>query len=162
MSNTELAVKNEVRAKLIIDGLANGHTYTQIANDLGIHRNQLYALIRKEDMQALMKLEITELETKLKTWLEKNLESPNPANQRAAATELSKMVRHIQDKLYPSLFATMNVNINKDSEDKLFIYKHMWTQTVSRLPPEYRQLYLETYKEVREEELKHHPNLIDI
>jgi len=147
---TGITLKNQIRAKKIAEGLINGKTYTQIAEDLEISRNTLYAAMDKQQVKDLMILEIREYETTLQHWIQELHNSPSPANQRTAVQELAKMVKHVQDKAYPSIFRTETVNININLT-QLQQQQQLHEETLARLPPQIHQQYWTTYNQVKKE-----------
>ena len=147
---TEISLKNQVYALKIAQGLIDGKTYTAIAEELKISRPTLYAIMDKPQVQELMTREIRELETTLQDWIMELHDSPNSANKRHAVSELGKIVKHVQDKIYPSLLRTETVNINVDL-DRLQTQQHVITETLNRLPPTIRDRFWATYNTVTAE-----------
>ena len=139
-----VSLKNRIRAKKIVAGLTAGKTFTQIAEELGLGRNTLYAMMSKTEVQQLMVREVTELETKLQEWIEELHDSKSPANQRHATSELGKIVKHVQDKLYPSIFRHETINVNIDLTT-LQTREHRFTQALNHIPPTCRQAFWEAY-----------------
>jgi hypothetical protein len=133
----EATLKDHVRAKEIVQRIINHQTYTQIAEAMNLSRPALYATMNKQQVQQLMILEVTELETKLQQWITELHESKSPANQRTATQELAKMVKHVQDKLYPSIFRTETINLNLDLTP-YHQQQQIHTETLNRLPPTHR------------------------
>ena len=150
VEHTEISLKNQVYATRIAQGLIDGKTYTQIAEDLQISRPTLYAIMSKTEVQELMTREVRELETTLQHWITELHSSDNSANKRHAITELGKIVKHVQDKLYPSLFRTETVNINVDL-DRLQTQQHIITETLNRMPPTIRNKFWDIYNQVTTE-----------
>ena len=146
---SDLSLKNKIRAKQIAQGLIDGKTYTQIAKDIGLSRPALYAIMDKQEVQELMTREIKELETTLQNWIQELHLSKSPADRRHAISELGKMTRHVQDKLYPSLFRTETKNINIDLTKHLQ-REHIHSEIISRMPPTMRNLYWELDETIRQ------------
>jgi len=142
LTGTEL--KNQVRAKQIVDLLTQGHTFTEIAKQLKMGRTQLYAIMNQQGVQQLMRAELTELETNLQTLLKQLEESPSPQDKRTAAQELGKMVRHTKDKILPHLTTNLNIDITLDL-NKLQQELNRHNQTLRNLPPTIREAYWNTY-----------------
>ena len=147
VEHTEISLKNQIYATRIAQGLIDGKTYTQIAEDLQISRPTLYAIMSKTEVQEIMTREVRELETVLQNSITDLLQSENSANRRYGTGELGKMVRHVQDKLYPSLFRTETVNINVDL-DRLQTQQHIITETLNRMPPTIRNKFWDIYNQV--------------
>ena len=147
---SHISLKNKVRAKRIAQGLIDGKTYTQIAKDLDVSRNTLYAIMDKQEVQELMTREVRELETTLQRWIKELHDSESATNQRQAVIELGKIVKHVQDKVYPSLFRTETINVNVDLE-RLQTIQHVITETLNRLPPSIRTQFWTTYNQVSQE-----------
>jgi len=145
LTGTEL--KNQVRAKQIIDLLTQGYTYTQIAEELNLSRTQLYAIMNQQGVQQLMRAELTELETSLQTLLKQLEESPSPQDKRTAAVELGKMVRHTKDKILPHLTTNLNIDITLDL-NRLHQELNRHNQTLRNLPPTIRETYWNTYNQL--------------
>ena len=145
-----VSLKNRIRAKKIVAGLTAGKTFTQIAEELGLGRNTLYAMMSKTEVQQLMVREVTELETKLHDWIEELHNSKSPANQRHATSELGKIVKHVQDKLYPSIFRHETINVNIDL-NKLQTIEQQIYETLNRLPPNTRTQFWDTWNQVTQE-----------
>jgi len=143
-SIVDVSLKNQIRAKQVVEGLTEGKTYTQIAQEMNLDRSSLYAIMNKHEVQQLMIAEVRELETKLQNWIQELHESTNPTNQRHATTELNKIVRHVTDKLYPSLFRTETLNINIDYQETQ-LKQQIFTETLNQLPPTIRTLFWNTY-----------------
>jgi len=148
---TPRTLKNISTAQTIAEGLANKKTWTEIASDIGISRQQLYAELRENpELKGLIIAEITEMETQLKNWIDQNLYSQNPANQRAAMQELGKMTRHAKDKSYPTLFRTENININLDLTQLQQDRKRL-LETLNRLPPTTRTQFWNHWTQIGKE-----------
>lgn len=143
-------LKNQIRAKQIIDLLTQGYTFTDIAKQLGIGRTQLYATLQQHGTQQLMKAELIEMETHLQTLLKTLEESPSPQDKRTAAVELGKMQRHYRDKIMPHLTTNLNIDITLDL-NKLQTELQHHNETLRNLPPTTRQQYWNTYNQL-------HPN----
>ena len=142
--STGIELKNQVRAKQIIDLLTQGNTFTQIAEELNLSRTQLYAIMNQQGVQQLMRAELTELETSLQTLLKQLEESPSPQDKRTAAVELGKMVRHTKDKILPHLTTNLNIDITLDL-NRLHQELNRHNQTLRNLPPTIREAYWNTY-----------------
>ena len=143
-------LKNEVTAKQVVQAFIDGKTLTQTAQELGISRNTLYARLDKTEAQEVMLHEVRQLETQLQQWIQELHHSPSPANQRTAVQELGKIVKHVQDKVYPSIFRTETLNINIDLTQ--YQQQHQLHQeTLNRLPPTHRQQYWNTYNQIKKE-----------
>ena len=145
-----VSLKDQIRAKEIVEGLRRHKTYTQIAEEMELSRPALYAVMEKEQVQELMILEVRELETKLQTWIQELHDSPSPANQRHAVSELGKITKHVTDKVYPSIFRHENINVNIDLTNHLQ-REHLHTETISRMPTTMRTLYWQIYETVKQE-----------
>ena len=143
-------LKNEITAKQVFQAFINGETLTQYAKNKGISRNTVYARLDKTEAQEVMLHEVRQLETKLQEWIQELHQSPSPANQRTAVQELGKIVKHVQDKVYPSLFRTETININLDLTH-LQQQNQLHQETISRLPPTHRELYRTTRNQIKQE-----------
>ena len=146
----EPSLKDKITVKQTAQGLIEGKTYTQIAEEMNITREALYLRLNKQDTQTLMTLEVRKLETTLQTWIQELHDSPNSANKRHATTELGKIVKHVTDKLYPSIFRHETVNINIDLTE-LQTRENILIETISRLPPTHRELFWTTHTKVKQE-----------
>ncbi len=148
--NITATIKNQITAKQVTQGIIDGKKLYQIAADMGISREALYARTNKEEVKDLMILEVRELETKLQDWIMELHDStnlngvPNSANQRHAVTELGKMVKHVQDKLYPSIFRHETINVNIDLTE-LQTREHRFTEALNHIPPTCRAAFWEAY-----------------
>ena len=147
---TTLTLKNQVRSKQIAQGIMEGKTYTQIAEEIGISRPALYAVMGKQEVQALMERELRMLETTVLDWIMELKNSNSKVDKRVAIQELAKITKHYADKLYPNLLRTENVNVNLDYE-KMQTTELIHTETVSRMPVAMRNLYKEIYSQVIKE-----------
>jgi len=145
-----LSIKDQVTAHQVTQGIIDGKTITQIAQDMGISRPALYARMSKTGVQELMVLEVRELETKLQTWIQELHDSPSQASKRHAATELGKIVKHVTDKVYPSIFRHETINVNLDLT-RHQQREHILTETLNRLPPTIRTAFWQTYNTVTQE-----------
>jgi len=141
---TGMELKNQVRAKQIVDLLTQGYTFKEIAKTLKMGRTQLYATLQQTQTQQLMRAELTELETSLQTLLKQLEESPSPQDKRTAAVELGKMVRHTKDKILPHLTTNLNIDITLDL-NRLHQELNRHNQTLRNLPPTIRETYWNTY-----------------
>ena len=144
-TGTEL--KNQIRAKQIVDLLTQGHTFTEIAKQIGLGRTQLYAVMNQQGVRELMRAELTELETSLQTLLKQLETSPSPQDKRTAAQELGKMVRHTKDKIIPHLTTNLNIDITLDL-NRLHQELNQHNETIRNLPPTIRQIYWDTYNQL--------------
>lgn len=147
---THGTIKNQVTGKRIVQGFIDNKNLTQIAQELGLTRGGLYARLDKTEVQEVMILEVRELETKLQEWIQELHDSPNSANKRHAISELGKIVKHVQDKSYPSIFRHETINVNIDL-NKLQEQQHTLTETLNRLPPSTRDTFWATYSQVQAE-----------
>lgn len=145
-----MELKNQVRAKQIIDLLSQGYTFKEIAKELKMGRTQLYATLQQSQTQQLMKAELTELETHLQQLLTQLEESPSPQDKRTAATEIGKMVRHTKDKILPHLTTNLNLDITLDL-NKLHQELQKHNETLRNLPPTIREAYWNTYNNLPEQ-----------
>ena len=145
LTGTEL--KNQIRAKQIIDLLTQGYTFTEIAKQIGLGRTQLYAVMNQTGVQQLMRAELNELETHLQNLLQTLEESPSPQDKRTAAQELGKMVRHTKDKIIPHLTTNLNIDITLDL-NRLQQEINQHNQTLRNLPPTIREQYWNTYNQL--------------
>lgn len=144
-------LRDITRSQTIAEGLLEKKTWTEISQELGISRQHLYAELRENpELKSLVIAEITEWETQLKNWIDNNINANNPANQRAAITELGKMIRHAKDKAYPTIFRHENININIDLT-RLQQQNEIHLETISRMPPNMRQLYIQINNQIRQE-----------
>ena len=150
--STELSLKDMGRLKVAIQGLSEGKTYVQIKDELGISRPTLYALMRKQGAQDMLKAEVDEIATEIKQIIQDLLATQNSANRRHALTELGKLHKQFNDKVTPNLTqsTSLHLNVNLDYE-KLQQLEHIHTETISRLPPTHRTLYKQTYNQVTKE-----------
>jgi len=160
MTTDETTIKQRVLAKQIIDGLTQGKTYTQISEEIGKTRQALYAAMQHNQLKQLMILEVTEMETQLLNLLQEFKQSTNPTLRKTAATELGKMIRHTQDKLYPTLFQTKtltltaNINPEKQAKDTQIL-----TETINEtLPPTLAQKFWTTLKQKHSKYNQQTPN----
>lgn len=147
---TGMELKNQLRAKQILDLLAQGHTFTEVAKELKLGRTQLYTIMQRSDVRQLMTAEVTEITTKLQKTLDTLLESPSPQDKRTAITEIGKLQRHMTDKIMPHLTTNLNIDITLDL-NKLHQELERHNQTLRNLPPPTRQQYWNTYNNL-------HPN----
>ena len=143
-------LKNEITAKEVIQAFIDGKTLTQYAKEKGISRPTLYSRLAKQEAQDIMLHEVRQLETQLQEWIQELHQSPSPANQRTAVQELGKIVKHVQDKVYPSLFRTETININLDLTN-LQQEQQLHEETLARLPPQTYQHYWTTYNQVKKD-----------
>ena len=144
----DVTLKNQIRAKKIVDGLNQGKTYTQIAEDLQLSRNTLYAVMNKQEVQELMVAEVTHMETEAQRMI-KELDNSNvSSNKRHALSELGKMIRHTKDKLYPTIFRTETINVNLDLTE-LQQREHRFTQALNQTPPSCREAFWRAYNQLQ-------------
>lgn len=145
-------IKTQLRAQTLTRGLVEGKTYQQIADDLGVTRSHLYALVRnKPEYRTLIMAELELLEEEQQTLIKELENSPSPQDKRTAVVERGKNIRHIRDKILPTLSQNLNVNINTDL-DKLNTELYLHNQTLSRLPRESLNLYWTTYNKLLQEQ----------
>ncbi len=143
-ANETLSMKDQITAKQVVQGLMHNKTLTQIAKEMGITRGGLYLRMNKQEVQEIMTHEVREMETTLQTWIQQLHDSPSPANQRHATTELGKIVKHVQDKIYPSIFRTETININIDLTE-LQTRENKFTEALNQIPPTCRQAFWNAY-----------------
>ena len=145
---------NRMQARKIVNLLSEGHTYNQIAQELGVHRNTLYAIISQEDMRPLLVAEITSQETEAQRMIKELDESKNSANKRHALSELTKMIRHNKDKIYPTIFRTENlhasVTTNEFKETALLMEQVLY-ESIRRLPPDTRKAWSRHWEDIKRE-----------
>lgn len=149
--NITATLKDQITAKTVTQGLMDGKNLTEIAEGLGITREGLYLRMSKQGTQELMTIEVRELETKLQDWIQELHQSQSRADKRHAVTELGKIVKHVQDKLYPSIFRHETININVDLTE-LQQRENIFIETVSRLPPTHRDLFWKTHTQIKQEQ----------
>ena len=144
-------LKTLARSRIISEGLTEKKTWTEISRDLGISRQHLYAELRENpELKNLVIAEITELETQLQDWINQNMYGNNPSNQRTAAQELGKMIRHAKDKAYPTIFRNENININIDIQ-QIQETNEILKEAVARLPPTIKQHILDNITQIKKE-----------
>ena len=97
MNNPTL--KEQLTAEQVVQGLLDGKTYTQIAQDMKISRTTLYDRMRKQQVQQLMKTIVSAIEVKVPEWIQELHDSPHSKDKRKAVTELGKLVRRVDKKL---------------------------------------------------------------
>jgi len=151
LEDPEISLKNKVYATRIAQGLIDGKTYTKIAEELQISRPALYAIMDKPEVLELMTREVRELETTLHSWIMELHNSENSANKRHAVTELGKIVKHVQDKVYPSILRVEKISVNIDLE-RLQSQQHQVTETLNRMPPSIRDQFWSIYNKVTQEQ----------
>ena len=151
MATTEPTIKDQLTGKIVIQGYMDGNTLSETASKMGLTRGGIYARLKKAEVQEVMTHEVRGLETKLQSWIEELHDSPSPANQRHATSELGKIVKHVQDKVYPSIFRTENININIDL-DPYKEREYLHQEIISRMPPTMRTLYKEIEQQIKQEQ----------
>ena len=148
MSQTK-ELKTQARSQQIAEGLLQGKTWKDIAEEIGITRPHIHAIMRdKPEYRQLIIAEITEQETHLIELLHQLENSPSPQDKRTAAQELGKLIRHAKDKTQPTL--TQKLNINIDAQQYTQTQQDI-TETLNRLPPEHTQLFWKTYNQIKQE-----------
>jgi len=145
---TGTQLKNLARAKQIIQGLNEGQTFTQIAENIGIDRTHIYSILPKEEVQELMYREYTEQETTHLTRLNQLWNSPNPTDKRTAIKIMEQRQKRIQDKLQPTLHRTENINANIDLQK---YQHHLQTleQAINQLPPNTKKQLWDNYQTIQ-------------
>jgi len=150
MSQTK-ELKLQIRSQQIAEGLLQGKTWKEIAEEIGISRPHIHAIMRdKPEYRTLVIAEITEQETHLIELLHQLENSPSPQDKRTAAQELGKMIRHAKDKAIPTLTQHQNINLNIDTET-LTHNQHILQETLNRLPPTVTQLFWQTYNNTKQQ-----------
>lgn len=158
---TNMELRNQIRAKKIVDLIYQGCDYTQIAKELKLGRNRLYAILRTPEVRELMNLESVAIKTALQELLQELRESPSPQDKRTAAVELGKMQRHLEDKLMPSLSATAYIDVNKAQEnEELYKTLNKYDEVLRRLKPYHRDSFWKQWAELYPNELKYTPKEI--
>ena len=151
-TSTELSVKDMGRLKIAIQGLAEGKTYVQIKDELGISRPTLYALMRKQGAQEMLKAEVDEMATQIKQIIRELLDSGSKVDKRFALAELVKIHKQFNDKVTPNLSQSTTLNLNANIDlTKHLNREHIHTEVISRMPPTMRQLYTQLYTQVQQE-----------
>lgn len=151
---TGTQLRNIHRTQQIIQGIRQGKTYTQIAENLTISRPQLYSIIDRNEVQELMYRELMELDTEQKQIINKLLNSESPVNQRTGAKLNEKRIKRIQDKVQPTLFQTKNLTITADLKN-LQQQTRIHNQTIQQLPPKCRKQYWKTYQQIEQQHQTH-------
>jgi len=149
-TSNQPTVKDQITAKQVIQGLMHNKNLTEVAKGMGLTRGGLYLRMNKAEVQEIMTAEVREMETKLQNWIQDLHDSPSPANQRHATSELGKIVKHVQDKVYPSIFRHENLNVTIDLTHHLQT-EQIHTETISRMPPSMRTLYKQIHDTVTKE-----------
>ena len=149
-------LRNQVQARRIVNMLSEGRTYNQIAEEFGVHRDTLYAIINQEDMRPLIMAEVTGMESAMKEIIQELQAKPGTSGKKAALAEMGKMVRHTKDKLYPSLFRNENLNASIQSisakwEENCLMFEQLVYSTLTRMPPPMRTLFWDKWMEVKQE-----------
>jgi len=148
---TTKTMRDITRSQIIAEGLREKKTWTEIAANAGISRQHLYAEIRENpELKGLILAEITDMETRLKSWIDTQLhidpDNPvNPANQRLAVQELGKMIRHSKDKAYPTIFQHQTLTVDLTQQEL-----NTWRQTIRTLPPTIRQQVMKQYQTIKQ------------
>ena len=151
-TSTELSVKDMGRLKIAIQGLSTGKTYTQIKDEIGISRPTLYALMRKQGSQELLKAEVVEIASEIRQIIQELLDSGSKVDKRFALQELSKIHKQFNDKVTPNLSQSTTLNLNANIDlTKHLNREHIHTEVISRMPPTMRQLYTQLYTQVQQE-----------
>ena len=145
-------IRQQIQAKQIVQHLASGKTYKEIAEMMEVHRDTLYALVNNSDMKPLIIAEITGMETEAQRMIRELDDSQNSANKRHALTELGKMIRHSKDKIYPTIFRSENINVNVTLEhEKLQRLHQVWLRALSEISPDCKDKFWERYNATKRE-----------
>ena len=147
-------IKRQQQAKQIGALILAGKTYNEIASELGIHRNTLYALLRNQDMRPLMTAEITSMESIAKEMIDELASSPSSANKRHALSEMTKLIRHSKDKVYPTIFRSENIHAQATVDNKMetaLMFEQVVYESIRRLPPDARKAWSRHFSDVKRE-----------
>lgn len=153
---TGTQLKNVARAEKIIEGLNQGKTYTEIAQDIDIDRTHLYSIMRRDEVQELMYREYIEHETTHLKRLNQLWNSPNPTDKRTAIKIMEQRQKRIQDKLQPTLHQTHNLNITADLQ-KYQTHLQTLTEAINQLPPTTKQQLWNNYNTIEKQKQPKQP-----
>lgn len=162
--DTALMVSNAIAARQIVQGLAAGKTYKQIAQDMNVSRSKLYALLRQEGIKELLYSEIVELESKHQQTIDEMLNSESPTDRRAGMVELGKMIRDAKAKAYPHIHRGETRVIDVTQSKELEQYKDLndkFTEIMLTYPPALRRDYWRRYKQLEEHPTWRNPQLLE-
>ena len=147
---TGMQLKNRARTQKILEGLDQGKTFTQIAQDIGIDRTTLYSVMNRQEVQELMHREYIEQETKHLQRIEEMWNSPNPTDKRTALKIEEQRQTRIANKLQPTLLRTENLNANLDLQ-KYQQHLQTLTQAINQLPPNTKQQIWNNYEQIEKQ-----------
>ena len=145
-----MQLKNRARTQKILEGLDQGKTFTQIAQDIGIDRTTLYSVMNRQEVQELMHREYIEQETKHLQRIEEMWNSPNPTDKRTALKIEEQRQTRIANKLQPTLLRTENLNANLDLQ-KYQQHLQTLTQAINQLPPNTKQQIWNNYEQIEKQ-----------
>lgn len=141
-------LKHRIKEKMLQYPLRK--TKTQIAKELEISRPTLNKYLKEIDYKELLEIEIEALKEELMPMLLEMLRDPDGKLTKGGADNIMKLILKLEDKSRPDLNQNQNININIDLT-RLQLEQEIHDVTVSRLPPNHRQIFLETEKQVRKE-----------
>jgi len=148
---TPTEAKTIARTEQIIEGINQGKTFTEIAENLGISRTALYSTLNKEQAQQLMYREYIEQETTHLKRLEQLWNSPSPTDRRTAIKILEQRQKRIQDKLQPT---TQRHEVIKATIDLQKYQTHLNTleQAINQQPPTTKKQIWQTYQQLQKQQ----------
>lgn len=139
--------RKQIRAQKIMKLLMQQTPYNEIAAQIGISRQQLYADINKEGhIRELIKAELVELRTTHMQQLEEMTQSKNPQDRRFALKERGVMIRHMEDKVHPKQIETRNLTVTATVDTKQRD-RQIFNETLRKLPPNIRRLVTQTLEQ---------------
>jgi len=148
---TGTQLKNLARADKIIEGINQGKTFTEIAENIGIDRTHLYSIMNRQEVQDLMYREYIEHETTHLKRLNQLWNSQSPTDKRTAIKIMEQRQKRIQDKLHPTLHKTENTTayINLQKYQK---HLHHLEQAINQQPPTIKKAIWQTYNKLRKQQ----------
>ena len=148
---TPTQAKTITRTEQIIEGINQGKTFTQIAEELDLSRTALYSTLNKEEAQQLMYREYIEHETTHLQRLQQLWNSPSPTDKRTAIQILEKRQKRIQDKLQPNIQRHEVVKATIDLQ-KYQTHLQNLEQAINQQPPTIKKQIWKTYETLRKQQ----------
>jgi len=129
-------LKNRARATRIVELLAdteNNYTFTEIAEQLGIGRRQLYNVMARDNIMELMHRDFLEREALHLDHIDELWGSQSPTDKRKAADLEEKRQNRIQSRIMPTLSESRHITTNTAQIEEINNYKEHLDKLIKAL-----------------------------
>lgn len=151
-----MELKNRIRSKKIVELLADtehNYTFTQIAQELGLSRQQLYNLMQKENFSELLVRDFLEQESIHMAHIQELWDSQSPTDRRKAIDIQEKRQARMQNKIMPTLSESRHITTNTAQQKELDKHKehvHNIETALNSYPPTTKRDFWNRYKQAQQ------------